>query len=427
MKKTPRTFDSKSSTPILECQVCENPRLKKIMFLGYMRPVSTMRSVNEELKEESFYPTELAYCPKCHLAQITHIVDPKILFLPEYVYTSSTTKVLRDNFKELYNECSSIITLKASDLIVDIGSNDGNLLINFKTNHKVLGVTPEQIGKLAIKKGVPTIIDFFNDKTADIIREKYGKAKVATATNVFAHIEKVHDVIKNIKKILEPSGVFISESHYLLPLLKNLQYDTIYHEHLRYYSLHSLSYLLNMHGLEIFHVKEIPTHGGSIRVYAARKGIYKVKSSVHKILNKEINTVTNIDAFTKFKNRVMLSKLKLYTLLYPIKKRGQKIYGISAPARSTTFISYTGLDEEILDCVIEVAGSQKIGKYIPGTKIPVFDESKLISRQPEYALLLSWHIAYELMPKLKQKGFKGDFIVPLPQPHIVKNKQVKIS
>lgn len=427
MKKTPRTFNSKSSTPLLECQICENPKLKSIMFLGYMRPVSTMRNIEDKPIEETFYPTEFVYCPTCHLAQIAHVVDPKILFLPEYVYTSSTTKVLRDNFAELYRECSSIIDLKSSDLIVDIGSNDGNLLMNFKDNHKVLGVTPEEIGKFAIKKGIPTMIDFFNEKTADKINKKYGKAKVVTATNVFAHIEKVHDVVTSIKKLLEPSGVFISESHYLLPLLRDLQYDTIYHEHLRYYSLHSLSYLLNMHGLEIFHAKEIPTHGGSIRVYAAKKGQYAVRKSVKKVLDKEKNTVTNIEAFNKFKKDVMLSKLNLYSLLYPIKKKGKKIFGISAPARSTTLISYTGLDEEILDCVIEVEGSQKINKYIPGTKIPVLSESKLMSAQPEYALLLSWHIAGELIPKLKKKGFRGDFIVPLPKPYIIKNKQVKVS
>jgi hypothetical protein len=354
--------------------------------------------------------------------QIGHIVDPKILFLSEYTYTSSTTKVLRDNFKELYNEASSLIKLSKDDLIIDIGSNDGNLLSNFKDKHKVLGVTPEEIGKLAIKKGIPTLIDFFNEKTADKILKKYGKAKIITATNVFAHIEKIHDIVKSILKLLPKDGVFISESHYLLPLLEDVQYDTIYHEHLRYYSLIALKFLFDMHGLEIFHAKEIPTHGGSIRVYAARKGVQKILPTVKKVLAKEKKSVTSIKNFEKFKNRVILSKLQLYSVLYNLKKSGKRIYGVGAPARSTTLIGYTGLDEGVIDCIVETQGSQKIGKYVPGTKIPIYSEEKLLKDQPEYALLFSWHIAQELIPKITQKGFKGDFIIPLPIVKIVKGK-----
>ena len=194
---------------------------------------------------------------------------------------------LRENFTNLYKDTKKTIDLKKNDLVIDIGSNDGNLLSNFKNDHRVLGVTPEKIGKLAIKKGIPTIIDYFNDKISSKIVKKYGKAKVITATNVFAHIDNINSVVKSILKTLKTDGVFISESHYLLPLIRTVQYDTIYHEHLRYYSLESLNYLLKKNNLEIIDTKEIPTHGGSIRVYAARKGVYKISSNVKRQFKKE--------------------------------------------------------------------------------------------------------------------------------------------
>ena len=254
----------------------------------------------------------------------------------------------------------------------------------------------------------------------DLLKE-HGKAKVITATNVFAHIGSINEITEDILRLLKDDGVFISESHYLASLIEKLQYDTIYHEHLRYYSLHSLKYLLEMHGLEVFHAKKIPTHGGSIRVYAARKEKYKVKDSVGKLLSEEKPIVLDKKNLLDFKKRVVISKLELNSLLLGLKKKNKKIYGIGDPSRASTLIAYVGIDDGILDCVLELKGSHKIGKYIPGTLIPVLEESKLYEDQPDYALLLAWHIADELAPKLRQKGFKGNFIVPLPNPRIIRN------
>lgn len=414
------TLGTGSSVAVTQCQVCNNAKLSSILFLGYLPPVNTMQPIGTQPVEQSSYPAQWLYCSKCNLVQLGAIVDPEILFPPEYAYTSSTTKVLRENFAELYKESRKLLNLQKDDLIVDIGSNDGNLLSNFQTNHKVLGITPEEIGKLAIKKGIDTYIEFFDDKSVSRAIKDKGKATVITATNVFAHMENIHDVVKNILRLLKPNGVFISESHYLFPLIKTLQYDTVYHEHMRYYSLHSLKYLLEMHGLEVFHAKNIPSHGGSIRVYASRKGNWPVKDTVKKMLAKEKDSVTSKSNLLKFQNKVVLTKLELYKLLAGIKGKGKRIYGLGAPSRASTLINYVGLDDGILDCVLEISGSQKIGKYMPGTIIPVLDEGKLYKDQPEYALLLSWHIADELIPKIKQKGYKGKFIVPLPTPRIVR-------
>jgi len=246
-----------------------------------------------------------------------------------------------------------------------------------------------------------------------------GRAKVITATNVFAHIENIHDIVKNLLRLLDDDGVFISESHYLVSLVETLQYDTIYHEHLRYYSLQSLKYLLDMHGLAIVHAKRIPTHGGSIRVYAARPGRYKARDTVDAILAQEERQDLDAAALADFRRRVVLSKLALHRLLFDIKERGERIYGIGAPSRASTLINYVGMDDGILDYVLEVKGSHKIGKYVPGTLIRVVEESRLFEDQPEYALLLSWHIADELAPKLRQRGFKGQFVVPLPSPRVL--------
>ncbi len=412
-------FQTGSSIVVEKCQVCDNPNLEPVLFLGYLPPVNALNPVGERPHEQPSYPAQLLYCLKCHLVQLGLIVDPKILFPFSYPYTSSTTKILRDNFAELYRECNTIVDLTRDDLIIDIGSNDGNLLSNFKDNHRVLGITPEEIGKIATARGIPTIINYFTRDVALKVNSEYGKAKIITATNVFAHIENINDIVDSILELLAEDGMFISESHYLLSLIETLQYDTIYHEHLRYYSLHSLQYLLEMHGLEIIHAKKIPTHGGSIRVYAARKGKYPVKSTVAVLLEEEKNTVLDKKNLLEFKKDVVISKLKLHSLLLDIKKKGWRIYGIGAPSRASTLINYVGIDDGIVDYVMEIKGSHKIDKYIPGTLIPVVEESRLFEDQPEYALLFSWHIADELAPKLREKGFKGKFIVPLPQPRIL--------
>jgi len=387
------------------------------MFVGYLPPTCVLKKINSKIEEEVFYPADLVYSSKSKLAQLSTIVNKEILFPKNYAYTSSTTKILRENFKELYVDCRKIIKISSNDLILDIGSNDGNLLNNFKKNHRVLGITPENVGKIAIKKGIPTLIRYFDKGTAKLVANKYGKAKIITATNVFAHIENVNELMKNILSLLKKDGVFISESHYLVSLIKTNQYDTIYHEHLRYYSLSSLKYLFKKYGLKIIHAKKINTHGGSIRVYATKNKKFKINSSVNKILNFE-KKYLNWKTFDSFKKNVFKSKINLYSILKNIKKQNKKICGIGAPVRATTLINYVGLDENIIDYVLEIDGSKKIGNYIPGTKIPIFSEKRLYTDQPDYAVLFAWHLASELKKNLRKKGFKGKFIIPLPTPKI---------
>ena len=420
VSKMPRTAGTGSSVVVDRCQVCDERALESALFIGYLPPVNQMRSIGQRPHEQPAYPAELLYCPRCELVQLGLIVDPAVLFPPEYPYTSGTTKILRDNFAELYQDCRQIVTLGPDDLIVDVGSNDGTLLSNFhKGGHRVRGIEPTLMANLANERGIPTIMAFFGPDPAATVRAENGPATIVTATNVFAHIEHVHDVVESLLSMLKPDGVFISESHYLMSLIETLQYDTIYHEHLRYYSLHSLKVLLERHGLEVIHAKRIPTHGGSIRVYSARKGTRPVRPTVTAILEEERSAGGWSERLVRFKRDVVLSKLALHALLKDLKQSGARIYGVGAPSRASTLINYVGLDDGILDCVLEVKDSYKVGKYMPGTLIPVVDEARLFEEQPEYALLLSWHIADELAPKLTAKGFKGRYIAPLPTPRIL--------
>jgi hypothetical protein len=412
-------FGTGGSVVVTACQACGSIDLEPVLFVGYLPPVNTMPPIGTRPAEQPAYPAQALRCPRCELVQLGLVVDPQILFPPEYPYTSATTKILRENFAELYREVRALLSPKDSDLVVDIGSNDGTLLRNFKDGGlRVRGVEPTDQGRRADEAGIPTDVTFFGKTAARDIVTREGRAAIVTAANVFAHIEDVHGIIDAVAELLSDDGVFITESHYWLALVETLQYDTIYHEHLRYYSLTSLRNLLAMHGFEVFHAKRIPTHGGSIRVYAARRGQRSAGKSVSELLALEASTLTPA-RLASFRTKVVESKLGLLGLLRDIRARGERVYGVGAPSRSSTLINYVGLDEGIIECVCEIAGSHKIGKYVPGTLIPVVNEEQLFAVQPEYALLFSWHIADELMPKLRARGFRGRFIVPLPDPQVV--------
>jgi hypothetical protein len=391
-----------------------------VLTLGYMPPVNQMVPIGQTPHQQPWFPTNLLHCRNCDLVQLGLAVDPSIIFPPEYPYTSGTTKLLRDNFADLSRESIAMLSLGKDDLVIDIGSNDGTLLSNFKNGgHRVLGIEPTNVGDMANERGIPTVKRYFCLEVAREVKAEHGPASIVTAANCFAHIEDVHTIVDGIVEMLAPKGAFISESHYLISLLDTLQYDTIYHEHLRYYSVASLKYLLEMHGLEVFHARSIPSHGGSIRVYAAQRGTYPVRDSVRQMLAAEPHGEALVERLAAFRRNVVLSKLRLLCLLRELKENGMRIAGISAPSRASTLINYVGLDEAIIDYVCEIPGSLKIGKCVPGTLIPVVDEARLFSDQPDCAVIFSWHIADELAPKLKAKGFRGQLLTPLPMPRVL--------
>src|SRR6516165_85589 len=415
--KVARAAGTGASVPVECCQVCGHAPLNNVLSLGYMPPVNQMVAVDELPRQQPWFPTNLLHCEKCELVQLGLAVDPVIIFPPEYPYTSGTTKLLRDNFADLYSEASRLLKLSPTDLVIDIGSNDGTLLSNFKNGgHRILGIEPTDVGKIATARGIATVQRYFTPAAAAEIRREHGGARVVTAANCFAHIEDVHAIVEGILHLLSTDGVFISESHYLIGLMERLQYDTVYHEHLRYYSLTSLAHLLKMHGLEVFHAREIPTHGGSIRVYAARAGVRPARPEVAAMLAAEPRGDAMRARLAAFRKDVMLSKLRLLAMMRELKESGARIAGISAPSRASTLVNYVGLDEAIIDYVCEIPGSLKIGKSMPGTSIPVVDEDQLFEDQPDCAIIFAWHIADDFAPHLRRRRYRGKLIAPLPVP-----------
>jgi len=249
----------------IACQSCGHWPLKEVIDLGYMPAVNAMHRIGELVAEEPFFPTIMSVCERCELLQLGGPPpDNNKVFPPDYPYTTSSSKPLIENFRQLAQEVSEMKPGRLS--VCDIGSNDGTLLQGFKDlGHDVLGIEPTDIADIANTNGIPTIKGFFGD---NVYFDKFAnKFDVVTCCNCFAHMPDVNGVVEGIKKILKPDGIFVSESHYLFDLLETVQYDTIYHEHLRFYSINSLAYLLKQHNMSIFDVKNIPTHGRSIRVY----------------------------------------------------------------------------------------------------------------------------------------------------------------
>jgi len=403
----------------MNCQICSEEKLHKFLSLGH-QPIPDVFLKQEQLNApEIYYPLDVYFCENCYLVQLGYAVDPQILFR-EYHYNTQTNKNLKKNFKELVSLLVKRFELTSKDLAIDIGSNDGTLLEGYiPHNVKILGIDPSSVAEMAIKKNIPTIQDFFTQKLSDDIVKKHGKAKIITATNVFAHVRELDSYVKGVKKLLTDDGVFVTESHYLLDMITNLQYDSIYHEHLRYYSLKPLIHLFEKYDLEVFDVERIDTHGGSIRVYACNKGQYGISKNVDEITKlEEEEGLYKKETYDKFNLKVLNNKFKLQDILRDLKKKRKRIVGIGAPAKGNTLLNYCNIDFNILDYIAETS-KLKIGKFTPGMHIPVVDESKIFTDQPEYALILSWNIKYILIPKLKKAGYNGKFIIPNPVPGII--------
>lgn len=378
--------------------------------------------VGSRVESEKFYPHDLLRCPKCELVQLGFVPPQTETFPASYPYTSSTTRALRENFADLATEANALIGLKPEDLVVDIGGNDGNLLSNFVGKQRVLNVTPEDIGALGVERGIPHLQRYWGQVASEEARGQHGKARLITATNVFAHVPDPHEFVGAALSCLADDGVFLTESHYLGALLKGVQYDAIYGEHARYLSLAAIRNILKPHGLVIPFARTIDSHGGSIRVYACRPDVANEieRKATESKLRARMVTDDYIEPrdFEVFARRVDESKVQLWRLLSSIKEMGGRIFGIGAPSRASTLINYCGIDHNVLDCIVETEGSHKLGHLMPGTKIEVCGEARLYEEQPEYACLLSWHLSSELSEKIRAKGYLGKFICPLPTPRV---------
>ena len=409
--------------PIDKCQICNSSKLNLILDLGH-QPLCDSLLAKEMLNQpETTYPLRMFWCEECSLAQQDYCVDGSVVFHTDYPYRTGVTKELVEYLNGMSSSLISKYNLKHDDLVVDLGSNDGTLLMGFKEHGiKVLGVEPTNIAKLANQNGIETVQEFFTMDIANEIKNKYSEASIVVATNMFAHMASIGEVVSGIETILKDDGVFVFENHYLLDVIQGGQFDTIYHEHLRTYSLKSLIKLFSYYDFTITDVERGSRYGGNIRVHVTKGKNRPVSENVTALLNLEENSdLYKLETYRKFAERVKKAKKDFMNFLLKIKDDGKTIVANSCPGRSVTLLNYYGVDADLIPYIAEQPTSLKLGMFLPGKLIPVVNNEILIKEQPDYVILLAWHYAEPIMEQLKARGLKSNFIIPLPDLKIVKN------
>jgi 2-polyprenyl-3-methyl-5-hydroxy-6-metoxy-1,4-benzoquinol methylase len=407
---------------INHCQICNSKSLLDVINLGFSGLCDSLLSKKDLNKVEKIYPLTLQRCKKCQLLQLNYVVDNKEVFHLDYPYKSGITKPLKKLLHSTGQYCKSNFSFSKKPLVVDIGSNDGTLLEGFKNlDFNVLGVEPTNISKIANEKGIKTIQKFFDLDTAKIIKRKYGKAEVITGTNIFAHVNKLDTFMKGVKVLLNSkTGIFVTESHYAVNIIDQLQFDSIYHEHLRFFLLKPLITLMKMYGFKVIDANKISNYGGSIRITASLNEKLPVNKSVSQILKYEKNKGFYDDnKYNNFSKKVKKIKNDLSIILWKLKLKNKKIVGAGCPGRSITLLAYCNITDQLIDYIAEQSSSLKLNLYTPSTHIQILDEKVLIKNPPDYVLILSWHYGKSVMQNLRNKGYKGKFIIPLPVPKII--------
>jgi len=407
--------------PIRKCQACGFDGLELVIDLGHQPPCDSLLTPAQLDEAENTYPLRFLRCPNCSLAQIDYAVAPEVLFYADYPYRSGITSTLAHNLRSTGFKAIEKFLLNPGDLAVDIGSNDGTLLSAFKEKGmRVLGVEPTNIANIANENGIPTIQRFFTQEVSRQVREEHGLASVVTAANMFAHVEKLGSLISGVESLLADGGIFITESHYLLDLLETVQYDSIYHEHLKYYSLKSLIRVFSEYNFTITDVDRIENYGGSIRVYAVKGRNLPISETVTRLLAEEERKGLYTSApFKVFAERVRKSKFDLQQLLFNAKANGKTVVGVGCPGRSSTLVNYCGIDVDVMPIIAEQSSSLKLGLRLPGKHIPIVDEKLMFEEQPDYALILSWHYWRPIVKNLRAKGLKSKIIIPLPDVRVM--------
>ena len=403
------------------CQICYSKDLLEVINLGYQPLADDLIKVSEFNRECIYYPIKINLCKKCQYLQNNYIVGDKILYNKNYHYRPGISKSVVDNLRMLANETIRNYDLKPEDLVVDIGSNDGTLLSQFKyLGHlNLLGVEPTGTYIFHKNHNINVVNDYFNLKSSQKINSKYGKAKIITTTNVFAHTNKLGDFIKGIKNIIRKDGIFIIENHYLLDVIKKNQFDTFYHEHLRTYSLKSLIRLMKLYGFYIYEAKTSDRYGGNIQVHFTLQKVNR-SSNVNKIL--KIETAFGLDnpkTYLKFNSNIEKIKIELFE--YFNKNKSKFIVGKAFPARASIIIHYFSFMKDHLQFIAEQPTSLKIKHFVPGTNLEIKSSNLLLKNKPDIMIILAWHLFDVISEKWRQKGLKKtNFVAPLPRLKIYK-------
>jgi len=396
------------------CRICKGRNLTLFFSLGKMPPSNSFIP-KENLGEEKFYPLDVYFCHECKMAQLLDVVEKEEIF-SHYTYFSSTSSPLVEHFK-LYAEEMQKRFLEPNELVVEIGSNDGVLLQFFKEKNRIVGVEPaENVAKIAAARGINTINSFFNEIIARKILSEYGNAKLMTCNNAFAHIDDIDEIVRGIKTLLADDGVYVFEVKYLPDLINQKQFDMIYHEHLLYYTLRPAIELFKKFGMDVFDVKKVSTHGGSIRVFVCNRGAYPVNDSVKKMLEyEESSGFYDLKTFEKFAADIFEVKKNLVAFVRKLKSEKKRIIGYGAPAKGNTLLGFFEFGPNEIEYITDNTPA-KIGLLTPGTHIPVVSNDILKTDTPDYALLLIWNYRDAVLKReedLRKRGMK--FIVMLPK------------
>jgi len=408
----------------MKCRVCSKENLEVFLNLGDQPHCDGLLRPKDLNHQEPYYPLQVCFCHDCTTVQINHTI-PKETMFTEFLYLSGTTKTLREHFQRSTDYLVDRFKLTPNDLVVDIGSNDGTWLECYrKYGIKTLGVDGAlNLAKLANDNGIETWARFFDVNVAKEMVQAKGKAKLITASGVFFHLEELHSVTDGIKELLDDNGVFCIQAIYLGSIIKNTQFDQIYHEHLTYWTVKSLSTLLELHGLEIFDVRLLSIHGGSLEVMVAHKGSKEKHESVNNfIFGEAVRGYDKIKTYYEFAARVWEIKRNLIKIITDYKSKGKTIQAYSAPAKGATLLNSFGIGTELIDCAVEI-NPLKIGKYIPGCRIPIFDEKSV--HVPDVYLMLAWNFLDEFLKNKRDYITNGgEFIVPVPTPRIINKDNI---
>lgn len=409
---------------IKKCRICAGTVLSDVINLGHQPIPNGFLSKEDLLKKEPKYPLVVCFCNTCSLLQLRYLVKPEVMF-KNYLYIPSSSKTRVEHFRKLAESIRSMVKLDDKSLVIDIGSNDGSLLICFKNlGVRVLGIDPaENLVKIAALNGIETVKGYFDSDIALKTMEKYGKAKTILSTNTIAHISNLHEVLRGVNTLMEKEGIFVMEFPYVMDLLDKNLFDTIYHEHLSYFSLKSLLKLSEKSDLEIFDIQRNDLDGGAIRVFWKKKdgAQNKInKKNIKKILKKEKEYgLYEKEAYGKFADRIKTLKIAFLQKINYFKKKRKKIVGYGAAAKANVLLNYFGLDTKTIDYIVD-STPYKQGLFTPGTHIPIYSEEKIYNTIPDYILIFAWNFSKEIIKKnRKYKKSGGKFILVEPKLQII--------
>jgi hypothetical protein len=408
----------------MQCRFCKTD-LNNVFIDLVNSPASNSFLTKEQLNEpETFYPLKVYTCHKCFLVQVDEYKKSDAIFDSNYLYFSSYSTSWLQHAKKYTELMTDRFGYNSSSLVIEVASNDGYLLQYFKEkNIPVLGIEPTaNTAAVAKQKGIDSVVDFFGVRLAKGLSAKNIKADLLLGNNVLAHVPDIVDFVGGMKIILKENGAITMEFPHLMQLVDNNQFDTIYHEHFSYLSFYTVKQIFESQGLEMFDVDEIPTHGGSLRIYAKHRedNTKKVSSNVENLLKKETDKGLNgLKYYDNFQQKALKVKVDLIKFLIEQKKAGKKVAAYGAAAKGNTLLNYCGIKNDLIDFVTD-ANPHKQNKFLPASHIPVMNEQYLKDAKPDYVIILPWNLKEEITKQLSYiKDWGGKFVVPIPELQII--------